>query len=68
MRPKTKSKNHLAEEKLVDIWNKIGIASLLLRDGRQVEVHDGRFVFTIVGTMPSAVTKVKNSGEIDLPQ
>lgn len=47
MRQKPKSKARLAEEKLVELWNKIGIASLILRDGRQVKVHDGRFVITM---------------------
>lgn len=63
MRPQPKPKTRLAEERLVELWNKIGIASLILRDGRQVEVHDGRFVVTVAGAAPSAGAKpVKKVG------
>lgn len=57
MRPKPKSKPRLAEEKLVELWNKIGIASLILRDGRQVKVHNGRFVVTMARPLQSRPMK-----------
>jgi hypothetical protein len=50
MSPKSKPKAKLAEEKLVEIWCKIGISSLVFQDGRQVEVHDGKFVVTAAET------------------
>jgi hypothetical protein len=52
MGSKSNPKVQPAERKLMELWCKIGIASLILQDGRQIEVHDGRFVVTLAGAMP----------------
>ena len=36
----------------MELWCKIGIAGRILQDGRQVEVHDGRFLFTLAAAKP----------------
>jgi hypothetical protein len=67
MRSKSKPKVQLAERKLMELWRKIGIASLILQDGRQVEVHDGRFVVTLAGPMPRPLqSRSRKSGRVNV--
>lgn len=67
MRSKSKPKVQLAERKLMELWCKIGIASLILQDGRRVEAHDGRFVVTLAATMPRPLqNRSRKSGGANL--
>lgn len=51
----------------MELWCKIGITSLILQDGRQVEVHDGRFVVTLAEAMPRPLqSRSRKSGGANL--
>ncbi len=67
MRSKSKPKVQITEKKLMELWCKIGIASLILQDGRQVEVHDGRFVVTLAEAMPQPLqSRPRKSGGVNV--